>query len=128
DKAGNRMTREVNLGRDAAATTVATKAPAPVATEGPVLPASMNSPQRVTEKVATEEPGQAPKQLINSLHCRMEYSLDTPNVTRVEGYPTRDAGKTWIKLGEDAHRRSPFESHQPEDAGYGITLIVSAED
>jgi hypothetical protein len=63
--------------------------------------------------------------LLNSTHCVLEYALDTPNVTRVEGYATRDGGKTWARLGEDADRRSPFEFDLPEDGEYGIALVVS---
>jgi hypothetical protein len=124
DKAGNRLVREINLTRDGSATTVASRMPTASA-EGPILPASVTSAPRIAEKSMTDEPGPAPRQLLNSLHCRMEYSLDTPNVSRVEGYATRDGGKTWIGLGEDADRHSPFEFDLPEDGVYGISLVVS---
>src|SRR5262249_18047684 len=69
-----------------------------------------------------------PRQLLNSLHCRMEYALDTPAATRVEAYATRDGGRTWLRLGEDPDRRSPFEFNLPGDGVYGIALAVSTTD
>src|SRR5439155_17759656 len=119
-KAGNQTVREIDLGRDqsamtaAVAKTVAPPAPAPQIVEKPAAPA--HGP----EMPALDKP-----QLLNGVHCVLEYALDVPNATKVEGYATKDGGKTWLRLGEDADKRSPFEFELPGDGTYGLMLVVS---
>ncbi len=144
DKAGNRTVREIDLSHTPtpAANAIAARPPAPPTTtlvsntsapepvSGPRLmdpPAPAPAPvPRVAEKPPAAEvaPNGSPL-LLNGTHCRLEYALDTPNVTRVEGYATRDGGRTWMRLGEDTDRRSPFEFRLPGEGVYGITLVVS---
>jgi hypothetical protein len=139
DKAGNRAVREVNLNPAAApaAPAVATAAgnipsvlpavtTASVQTTAPVQ--AVRTSERFEQAVAAA-PVLAPpgRQLVNSTHCSLDYALDSTNAARVEGYATRDGGRSWMRLGEDADRRSPFEFDLPEDGVYGISLVVSTQ-
>src|SRR5262249_748662 len=132
DKAGNRAVREVDLN----------PAPPPpmgianAATNAPQLMPTMNAPlaqpspptgrakDRFEPAVAgppvLPPPG---RQLVNGTHCSLDYALDSPNVSRVEAYATRDGGRTWMRLGDDPDRRSPIEFDLPEDGVYGVTLV-----
>jgi hypothetical protein len=127
DKAGNRAVREINLGPDAgAAAAVDTRPPANTAPPplAPVRADAAPPAARVAEKPAAPDLTTAGRQLINSLHCKLDYALETPSVTRVEAYGTRDGGKTWQKLAEDPGHRSPIEFDLPEDGVWGIALAL----
>jgi hypothetical protein len=149
DKAGNQTVREVDMTRDVAAAVVTTAAkpaapptsapvapPTPVAVvpaTGPAMP-SMPAPlpAKLAEKPLADKPAPPPDapaqdkpQLLNGVHCVMEYALDLPNATKVEGYATKDGGQTWIRLGEDADKKGPFEFELPGDGTYGLILVAS---
>jgi hypothetical protein len=64
------------------------------------------------------------RQLLNTTRCSLDYAVDSPNVARVEAYATRDGGRSWIRVGEDADRHSPFEFDLPEDGVYGVSLAI----
>ncbi len=137
DKAGNQTVREVDMTRDqpaavvmAVAKPVAPSLP-PVSTMPPVpvmppMPPPM--PSRVVEKSAlpaVDAPNQDKPQLLNGVHCVLDYSLDMPNATKVEGYATKDGGQTWQPLGEAEDHKHPFEFELPGDGTYGLVLVVS---
>jgi hypothetical protein len=121
DKAGNRAVREIDLGRDAGGVVTADHTQAAPA---PPLADEVDA-ARTAEKQSPAEAGSAPRQILNTLRCQLEYALDTLNVTSVEAYATRDGGKSWMRLCEDSDRRSPLEFELPEDGVYGLALVVS---
>jgi hypothetical protein len=144
DKAGNQTVREVDMGREqptmttsvvkvaAPAAPMMAYAPAPVMTSPPPPPPAP-VPQ-IVEKPATEThaglppmvpPAADKPQLLNGVKCVLDYAIDMPNVTKVEGYATKDGGQTWLPLGEDADHKSPFEFELPGDGAYGLVLVVS---
>jgi hypothetical protein len=141
DKAGNQTVREVDLGREQPAMTtsvvkVAAPAPVIVAAPPPLPPSSPPPPlaPQIVEKPATDThvslpasvaPAADKPQLLNGVRCVLEYALDAPGATKVEGYATKDGGQTWMPLGEDADRKSPFEFELPGDGSYGLVLVVS---
>ena len=87
-------------------------------------PASPIMEAKATTTV-TEIPAQDRPQLLNGVHCVIDYALDMPNVTKVEGYATKDGGQTWDRLGENADQKSPFEFELPGDGSYGLVLVAS---
>jgi hypothetical protein len=138
DKAGNQSVREVDMTRDqpavvttAAAKPVAPPLPPPAPTMPPVVmmpPMPPPMPTRLTEKPplpAADAPAQDKPQLLNGVRCVLDYALDMPNATKVEGYSTKDGGQTWQRLGETADHKSPFEFELPGDGTYGLVLVVS---
>jgi hypothetical protein len=145
DKAGNQTVREVDMTRDQPAAVV-TAAAKPIAqVMAPVMPPAMPPaltmpppavmppmppplPARLAEKPplpAPDAPAQDKPQLLNGVKCVLDYALDMPNATKVEGYATKDGGQTWTRLGEDAEHKSPFEFELPGDGTYGLALVVS---
>jgi hypothetical protein len=134
DKAGNQTVREVDLGRDQPAMTTAV-AKVVVPPPAPSLPPPPPPPAvpRIVEKPADlhtasavpEIPVADKPQLLNGVKCVLDYALDVSNVSKVEGYATKDGGQTWIPLGEDADKKSPFEFELPGEGTYGLTLVVS---
>jgi hypothetical protein len=103
----------------------------PTIISGTAPPAQTVAPTtHVSEKVyAPETAGVGVgRQLLNSTHCSLDYSVDTTStvvVTKVEAYATRDLGRTWQRVGEDAGRRGPVDFELPEDGLYGIALVTS---
>jgi hypothetical protein len=154
DKAGNKATREVELGKTAeAGPAVARAAPeaGPMSAPLPPGPSMAQSPAgalltgaagppaappasaiRRAERPPTPEPkpavaeaaAPAARAVVNSRHCALDYAVDTPHVVRVEAYATRD-GNDWVRVGEDTDRSSPIEFTLPEDGAYGVKLVVS---
>jgi hypothetical protein len=143
DKAGNQTVREVDMTRDVPTNSVTLAAAKPVAPPSaptlptapimpPMPPAARESapppmPTKLAEKPMPppDAPAQERPQLLNGVHCLLEYAVDVPNPTRVEGYATKDGGQSWQKLGEDAEHKSPFEFELPGDGTYGLVLVVS---
>lgn len=135
DLAKNKSVREIDLTQPI----VPTRALAPAV---PVIPSQQETPaiaaaQRSVERVATQTPAppvaspsalppatSVPRMLLNSNRVSLDYALETSAISRVEGYFTRDSGRTWFRLGDDADRRSPFEFELPEDGVYGVALVV----
>jgi hypothetical protein len=140
DKAGNQTVREVDMTRDSggAIMTAAAK-PMPATPPAPTLPPAPPVPPPAPKIIAerptiepphlsappTDGPAQEKPQLLNGVHCVLEYALDAPNATKVEGFATKDGGKTWMRLGEDENHTSPFEFELPGDGTYGLVLVVS---
>jgi hypothetical protein len=131
DKAGNRAVREVNLNPASpppslAITTAAGNIPSVMPSVTTASVQAVRTSERFEQAVAAAPVLPPPgRQLVNSTHCSLDYALDSANISRVEGYATRDGGRSWVRLGEDADRRSPFEFDVPEDGVYGISLVVS---
>jgi hypothetical protein len=134
DKAGNQTVREVDMTRDAPSASGVMTASAREVVAPPMPPAPSVAPPppppmpRVAEKAPVPDlpaPAQDKPQMLNGVHCVLEYALDVPNATKVEGYATKDGGKTWMRLGEDADKQSPFEFELPGDGVYGLALVVS---
>jgi hypothetical protein len=137
DKAGNQTVREVDMTRDqpVAVTTAVAKPvapPLPPAQTMPPVPVMPPMPPplptRLAEKPplpAADAPAQDKPQLLNGVRCVLDYALDMPNATKVEGYSTKDGGQTWQRLGETADHKSPFEFELPGDGTYGLVLVVS---
>jgi hypothetical protein len=147
DKAGNQTVREVDMTRDqpaamtmAVAKPIAQTMPPPAAMPAmsvmppmpPPLPAKLvvekpSSPiiEAKATAPAVEAPAQDKPQLLNGVHCVLDYALDMPNATKVEGYATKDGGQTWDRIGEVADQKKPFEFELPGDGTYGLVLVVS---
>jgi hypothetical protein len=99
----------------------------PPAAPPPPPPPSPPPAPRLVEKVPVsppELPAAEKPQLLNGVKCVLDYALDAPNATKVEGYATKDGGQTWLPLGEDADKKSPFEFELPGDGSYGLMLVV----
>jgi hypothetical protein len=137
DKAGNQTVREVDMTRDAtpAVVTASARPVAPPPAAAPTLPAGPIMPPmpppplpaRFAEKApapATEAPSQDKPQLLNGIRCVLEYALDMPNATKVEGFSTKDGGQTWQRLGEDTNTKGSYEFELPGDGNYGLVLCV----
>src|SRR5262245_13090691 len=130
DKAGNRAVRDVDLAPPSPAAPIAKAVTTPRQPATPtVLPASASvvRPAERIEHAVAAAPAlpSAGKHFVNSLRVSLDYALDSPNVARVEGFATRDGGRSWMRIGEDLDRRSPLEFELPEDGVYGISLVVS---
>ncbi|HEX4588359.1 MAG TPA: hypothetical protein VH120_00395 [Gemmataceae bacterium] len=143
DKAGNQTVRELDMTRDVptnAVTMASAKPPAPpppplaapTLPTAPIMPPMPPpTPTRLAEKplslptLPTEPPAQDKPQLLNGVHCLLEYALDMPNASKVEGFATKDGGQTWQRLGEDSEHKSPFEFELPGDGTYGLVLVVA---
>ncbi len=136
DKAGNQTVREVDMTRDvpqssgvmtaSAHEVVPPMPPAPSmgpSAPPPPLPRTVERPP--VPGLDVPPPAQDKPQMLNGVHCVLEYALDVPNATKVEGFATKDGGKTWMRLGEDADKQSPFEFELPGDGQYGLMLVVS---
>lgn len=137
DKAGNRAVREVDLNsgtpqivlasaQSPAAPTVATPPALPIRTAERTepLPQPLPTPAPALPAASSVVPPSG-RHLLNGSRCSLEYAIDSPSVTRVEAYGTRDGGRAWIRLGDDPDRRSPIEFDLPEDGVYGISLVLS---
>jgi hypothetical protein len=67
------------------------------------------------------------RQLVNHPHVYLEYQIDqagASGVGKVEVWITRDQGKSWQKLCEDADRKSPAEINLPGEGLFGVSLVV----
>lgn len=138
DKAGNRSVRELDLnagtpqtitlasaqstGTPAVATPTQTVRTADRVELPPLPPTPPTQPAQPATSSIVPPSGRL---LLNSCRCSMEYAIDSPNISRVEAYATRDGGRTWLRLGDDPDRRSPIEFDLPEDGVYGVSLVLS---
>jgi hypothetical protein len=82
-----------------------------------------NTPK--TAFVVKEVPAPSNVPLVNSLRCRLDFSLDA----RAEGSPvevwaTSDGSKTWVKCGEIPQGRSPAVVALPQDGLYGFLFTA----
>jgi hypothetical protein len=76
----------------------------------------------------SREQGLANRQLVNSTHAVLDYRIDQvgpSGVSKVEVWMTADEGKTWQRLCEDPHHRSPVEFDLPREGLYGICIIAT---
>jgi hypothetical protein len=155
DKAGNQSVRELDMTRDvpkiqttAAKQTVAaptmppsSEEPQPAKlpiriVERPTPPPSTveppaKLPMRMVEKstppTATEAPTNDKPQLLNGIHCVLEYAVDMPSATKVAAYATKDGGQTWLPIGEEGDRKGPMDCELPGDGTYGLVLVAGTE-
>jgi hypothetical protein len=77
--------------------------------------------------VAPRDPSQP--LFVNSLSFELDYDVDrVPDsvVEQVELWGTRDDGRTWVRLGLDADRRSPCTVNVESEGQYGFAIVVSA--
>jgi hypothetical protein len=72
-------------------------------------------------------PGGSRMMLVSSPRFKVQYAVEDagPNGPAVvELWLTRDAGRTWIRVGEDPDRTSPFEVDLGGEGTYGISLVA----
>jgi hypothetical protein len=72
-------------------------------------------------------PGGSRTMLVSSPRFKVQYAVEDagPNGPAVvELWLTRDAGRTWIRAGEDPDRTSPFEVDLGGEGTYGISLVA----
>ncbi|MFO0863904.1 MAG: hypothetical protein U0744_04495 [Gemmataceae bacterium] len=68
------------------------------------------------------------RQLINTTQAQIDYRLEAvgpSGIGKVEIYMTPDSGSRWIRLGEDADRRSPADIELPGEGLFGIRFVVT---
>lgn len=91
--------------------------------------ASTTSPPPAAANRAAAEPAPSPRTpwLVASKSFAVDYEIKNSGpagVKKVEMYITRDNGKTWQLLGEDADRTPPFDVTLPEEGRYGLRVVV----
>jgi hypothetical protein len=82
-----------------------------------------------THKPESPATSPAQRQYINSRHVVMDYRIDQvgpSGVAKVEVWMTRDEGKSWQKLYEDKHCKSPAEFELPGEGIYGLVMVVTS--
>jgi hypothetical protein len=68
------------------------------------------------------------RQLINTTQAQIDYRLEAvgpSGIGKVEIYMTPDNGNRWVRLGEDADRRSPADIDLPGEGLFGIRFVVT---
>ncbi|MBM4068282.1 MAG: hypothetical protein FJ271_04980 [Planctomycetes bacterium] len=83
---------------------------------------------RIQARGRDSEPSSANRQVVGKGHIVLDYQIDEKGpsgVGTVEVWMTRDHGKSWQKLCEDADRKSPVEINLPGEGVYGVNLVVS---
>lgn len=68
------------------------------------------------------------RQVVGKNHIVLDYQIDNKGpsgVGKVEVWTTRDQGKSWQKICEDADHKSPVEIDLPSEGVYGVNLVVS---
>lgn len=123
DLAGNKASKEIQLGNDpqvAAPATVAATATIPAA-----------PPSAASAALTMPAPPRDPALplYVNSLSFELDYDVDrvpASSIEKVELYGTRDDGINWIKLGVDADRRSPCTVNVEHEGRYGFAIVVEA--
>lgn len=81
-------------------------------------------------KVVALPPGVYPT-VVRATRFELEYDdqvLGEEGIAKVELYGTRDAGRTWELLGEDADRRSPYTIEMPEEGVFGFRIAVAGKN
>ncbi len=84
--------------------------------------------QQKAEMVDDKMPVVANKQFVSKHHLYLQYKIEdkgASGVGKVEVWMTRDHGRSWQRVGEDADRHSPAEVIMPGEGHYGISLVVS---
>jgi hypothetical protein len=88
---------------------------------------SPSTPTPITPPQA--KPAESTKrQIVNSRKLFLDYQIENAGqsgVGKVEIWITRDLGKSWQKLAEDAQRKNPLEVNLPDDGVFGVTLVAS---
>ena len=72
-------------------------------------------------------PGGSRTMLVSSPRFKVQYAVEDagPNGPAVvELWLTRDAGRTWIRVGEDPDKTSPFEVDLGGEGTFGISLVA----
>src|SRR5262249_22625428 len=72
-------------------------------------------------------PGAAPRVLVGAPRFPLKYAVDDAGPggpATVELWVTRDNGRTWSYLGQDADRASPFLVELPGDGVYGLKIVA----
>ncbi len=93
-----------------------------------VIPDPRLNPQVAPQVIPQRREG-APqqRQLVNHPHVYLEYQIDqagASGVGKVEIWITRDQGRSWQRLCEDADRKSPAEINLPGEGLFGVSLVV----
>ncbi|HEV3146534.1 MAG TPA: hypothetical protein VGZ47_21785 [Gemmataceae bacterium] len=156
DRAGNSATKEVDLpsssaapapvvpAAPAAAPAVPTVAPPvvadpndfvpspsvpdvrPVSTSSPTMPDLHENSIAKSLSSVKELPVPSNVPLINSLRCRLDFSVDgkADNTPAVEVWATGDGGRSWQKCGESLLGKSPVLVTFPQDGVYGFLFAA----
>jgi hypothetical protein len=136
DKAGNQTVRELDMTRDVSPImTTAAKQTAPPPPAQTLPPNSDEPPARLPMRLAErmpsspmpEAPAQEKPQLLNGIHCVLEYTVDMPTATKVAAYATKDGGQSWEQIGEEGSRKGPMDCELPGDGTYGLILVAGTE-
>lgn len=89
-------------------------------------PAIRRQAEPITPTAATAgAPTKPAVQLVNDKHVFMEYLLDRGGAGKVEVWASRDDGRTWQHIADDADLRSPVEFDLPGEGVYSLRLVVT---
>jgi hypothetical protein len=110
-----------------------TTKPDPMQTEAVAQPHKTDSAPAAMPKVAvgptvTAHAAPTNRQIVNTRRVFLDYKIDKTGpsgVGKVEIWLTRDRGKSWEHVGEDADRVSPAEVELPGEGLFGVKLVVS---
>lgn len=86
-----------------------------------VLPATYRGPASSTIPHGVEPT------VVNTLRFDLEYNdavLGPGGTTKIEFFGTRDAGRTWQRLGTDPDGRSPYTVEMPGEGVFGFRMAV----
>jgi hypothetical protein len=102
-----------------------TVVPAVAMTPAPPAPTQLPTPTPTPSAPVGNGTAESP-QLIGSTRCTLAYSVEPMGGPpgKVEVWATRDHGRSWLYLGEDADKQSPAELDLPGEGVYGLTIVV----
>jgi len=74
----------------------------------------------------TEKP--AERRFVDTTNVQLDYrygAVGPSGIGKVEIYATADRGTSWVKLGDDADRKSPAHVQLPGEGLFGIRLVIT---
>jgi hypothetical protein len=95
------------------------------------LPATVQVNKSTPEASLAPLPAGVFPTVVRTTRFELEYDdevLGDGGIAKVELYGTRDAGRTWEKLGEDEDCLSPYTVEMPDEGVYGFRIAIAGKN